>query len=109
MADNEQDFKARLATACEWLEVKEPPVEGRDYFLFIPQVGAKFGKAGLQVMDFIQRFARQTGILLDPVYSGKLFMEGIRQCNELELEGNILFVHSGGLTALPSYLQAKGE
>lgn len=55
-----------------------------------------------ELIAFIQKFVAQTGILIEPVYTGKLFMgvfdlvaKGYFQANE-----RILIVHSGGLTGL---------
>jgi 1-aminocyclopropane-1-carboxylate deaminase/D-cysteine desulfhydrase-like pyridoxal-dependent ACC family enzyme len=43
------------------------------------------------------------GILTDPVYTAKLFLEAERICLVQEISGNTLIVHSGGGTGLFGY------
>ncbi len=55
-------------------------------------------------MDFIRDFAKSTGVVLDPVYSGKA-MIGLWQALKdnspvLSSSQNILFIHTGGLFGL---------
>ncbi|SDZ07764.1 1-aminocyclopropane-1-carboxylate deaminase/D-cysteine desulfhydrase [Tindallia californiensis] len=61
-------------------------------------VGEGYGHCTTEAIHFIKSFARQEGILLDPVYTGKamhgLFQE-IQQRRET-LKGNVLFIHTGG-------------
>jgi D-cysteine desulfhydrase len=53
-------------------------------------------------IDFIVRFARQTGILLDPVYTGKSLYVLDRAIRDGTFDpgGNVLFVHTGGAFSL---------
>lgn len=48
--------------------------------------------------DFIKRFAKTEGILLDPVYTGKAFYGLHREMmkNNPLVKGNVLFIHTGG-------------
>jgi len=57
-----------------------------------PTNARSFGSINAGVKKEIARLAREEGILSDPVYSAKLFAEA----RNMELEGNILLVHSGG-------------
>jgi D-cysteine desulfhydrase len=54
-------------------------------------------------LDFVMRFARETGIILDPVYSGKAmynFFEHMK-AHKGEFHGtNVLFWHTGGALGL---------
>ncbi len=58
-----------------------------------------YGVSTLEEIAFIKAFAIKEGIILDPVYTGKgmhaLFSE-IEKPNSI-FEGNILFIHTGGL------------
>ncbi len=64
--------------------------------------GEGYGIAYKEVIDFIKNFARKTGIILDPVYTGKslygMYSE-IENKNQ-NFVGNILFIHTGGLFGL---------
>ena len=61
-------------------------------------VGLGYAKSRPEEMEFIWDFVSQTGIILDPVYTGKamygLFSELMN--NHWSEKENILFIHSGG-------------
>lgn len=63
-----------------------------------------YGKAGKEVFEFIERFATQTGILTDPVYTAKLFLglSDLVQKGHFKPGERILAIHTGGLTGLLS-------
>jgi len=61
---------------------------------------AGFGKVSDEVLEAARVFSSQTGILLDPIYTGKmwyLFLERIKQ-GVYSKGTKVLVVHSGGLT-----------
>jgi 1-aminocyclopropane-1-carboxylate deaminase len=63
-----------------------------------------YGKFDKEIMGFIRGFARQTGVLLDPVYTAKLMM-GLTQLIQQDYFApgtNILAIHTGGLWGLTS-------
>lgn len=53
-------------------------------------------------MDFIRRIARDEGVVLDPVYTGKAFRGLVTELEKgsLPTARNILFIHTGGLYGL---------
>ncbi|MCB9251699.1 MAG: pyridoxal-phosphate dependent enzyme [Flavobacteriales bacterium] len=59
-----------------------------------------YAKTSKDLTMFIQRFTQKTGILLDPVYTGKLFNAIFKlvEDNYFESGERILAIHSGGLT-----------
>lgn len=61
-------------------------------------IGEGYAKAGPEVLATIHRVAREEGILLDPVYTGKAFHGLINEISAgtLGKEGDIIFVHTGG-------------
>lgn len=74
-------------------------------------VGPGYGKATPEVFRTIQKLAREEGIVLDPVYTGKAFDAMLReinpqddssQQNEGRLSGmkDIVFIHTGGIYGL---------
>ncbi len=68
-------------------------------------LGAGYGKVGPLERDAIQRFAREEGILLDPVYTGRAaggMLEKIRR-DEIPSSDSILFWHTGGTPAIWAY------
>jgi D-cysteine desulfhydrase family pyridoxal phosphate-dependent enzyme len=68
-------------------------------------LGAGYGKAGALERDAIRLFAREEGILLDPVYTGRAaggMLEMIRR-NEISPSQTVVFWHTGGIPALWAY------
>ena len=65
-----------------------------------------YAKTKPELLDFIKDFVTQTGILIEPTYTGKALYalhDLIRQ-DRLERGSRILFIHTGGLTGLLGFL-----
>lgn len=63
-----------------------------------------YGKFDKAIVQYIQQFATQTGILLDPVYTAKMML-GLTQLIQqdyFEPQTKILAIHTGGLWGLTS-------
>ena len=61
--------------------------------------GLGYGLSTKVELDLIKKFARKTGLVLDPVYTGKGFY-GLHQeltKNEDQFPGDICFIHTGGI------------
>jgi D-cysteine desulfhydrase len=62
-----------------------------------------FGGYGLytrELSDFTVRMARETGLILDPTYSGKAFYGMLDLISREQLKGSLVFWHTGGLLNL---------
>jgi 1-aminocyclopropane-1-carboxylate deaminase len=61
-----------------------------------------YAKTTDALMEFVKIFIRETGILIDPVYTGKaLFaLKTMLGKGEIPLESKVLFVHTGGTLGL---------
>ncbi|WP_036603587.1 1-aminocyclopropane-1-carboxylate deaminase/D-cysteine desulfhydrase [Olivibacter sitiensis] len=61
-----------------------------------------YGKTPPLLLQFIHDFARQTGVLLDPIYTGKLFFGifDLVKNGYFPTNSRILAIHTGGLTGL---------
>ena len=68
-------------------------------------VGEGYGIPAESTLEAIRLLARQEGILLDPVYSAKGMagLIGMVRKGFFEPEDNVLFLHTGGATALFAY------
>ena len=64
--------------------------------------GAGYGIPGLEDGDAVRYLARQEGIVLDPVYTGKAFSKFLRMLRDGAFAENetIIFLHSGGAGGL---------
>jgi D-cysteine desulfhydrase family pyridoxal phosphate-dependent enzyme len=68
-------------------------------------LGAGYGKMGEREREAIRLFAREEGILLDPVYTGRAaggMLQMIRR-GEISSSESVLFWHTGGTPALWAY------
>jgi D-cysteine desulfhydrase len=70
-------------------------------------VGAGYAKASREVLDCIQTVASTTGIVFDPVYSGKAFYGLIEEIKKGRFAdaSDIVFIHTGGIFGLFDYEQ----
>jgi len=70
-------------------------------------VGAGYSIKTEGMVDAVKTFATEEGILLDPVYTGKVgdgFLTLVKD-GYFEAGSNVLFLHTGGSIALYAYLQ----
>jgi 1-aminocyclopropane-1-carboxylate deaminase len=74
-----------------------------NYELYLPSNAKSFGSVNAGVLQEVVHWARSDGIVLDPIYSAKLFYEAKKIIQQKNLQGSILLVHSGGQLALCAY------
>ncbi len=95
-------------------EIKKYTIKRKNWSL---QKGYNFGgyaKHTEELISFMNKFKEETGILLDPVYTAKMFF-GILDLikNDAFEEGSvILAIHSGGIQGIEGFnqkLKSKGE
>lgn len=97
VAGDEASFAATLVryqkALTETLDL--PP-----YRLHRPLAGASFGSVTKDGLAFIRRLACDEGILVDPIYTGKLFQKSYALLQNEKPTDASLIVHSGGGTGL---------
>lgn len=98
------------ASLCDLLDWDTDSERG-DYELYDTFVGQEYGDPTEAGLDAILTMARREGILLDPVYSGKVFAALLdhRRCGKLVPGSKVVFLHSGGVPALFAYHEAIKE
>ncbi len=79
-------------------EVKE--LYGLDVDVYDNFHGGGYAKTNEELVDFIREFTKETGILLDPIYTGKMMLAIKKMVlgGEIEINETIVAVHTGGLT-----------
>jgi D-cysteine desulfhydrase len=105
VCDDDEYFKSAVEKILkECFEYTNEPVEFTkdDINMIDGYVGDGYAISRAEELDFIHEFAKEEGIVLDPVYSGKA-MYGLY--NEIKKGTfskykNILFIHTGGLYGL---------
>ena len=80
-------------------------IEASDIFVDDGYVGEGYGLPADSTLEAISLLARNEGILLDPVYSGKGMagLVGLIRQDFFKPTDNVLFLHTGGSTALFAY------
>lgn len=92
------------ASLCGLLDVD--PQRPREPLTITDQfIGREYGDPTEACLDAILLLAQTEGILLDPVYSGKMFSGFLAHCEEKRWQPgqSILLLHSGGAPALFAY------
>ena len=99
--ENLETWWTALGDLLEWeVELPRGPVEIYDQF-----IGRGYGDATDDGLEAIGLMARAEGILLDPVYSGKVFAAvcAHQRSRRWSPEEPVVMLHSGGVPALFAY------
>ncbi len=110
LADNEESFIKRVqqlqSDFKKWVgEDFSSHLSSISSFASIyPTNAASFGATNRTIFNFISHIAKNEGVLLDPIYSAKLFYEIKNQiAHNSEIRGNVLIIHSGGALTLSGF------
>jgi len=95
LADSKDVFKDKLE---HWLNCQPS-----NYHCFVPTSAKAFGSVNQTIKNEIRRMAREEGILVDPIYSAKLFHEARFFIEMQQLTGKVLLIHSGGLLTMAGF------
>jgi 1-aminocyclopropane-1-carboxylate deaminase/D-cysteine desulfhydrase-like pyridoxal-dependent ACC family enzyme len=71
-----------------------------DFDLRLNYCGRGYGVPTQEATDAIRYMARREGIFLDPVYTGKAFAGVIDMAKKGDLQGRVVFWHTGGFPGL---------
>ncbi len=105
VGDDVATLRARVCRLCH------EAVESFDFPIFCDEsrlsfiegyAGPGYGESYPELLETIRLAAREEGLILDPVYSGKAFcavLDQIRQ-NNLGRERPVVFIHTGGAFSL---------
>jgi len=65
----------------------------------------KYSVPNARMVEAVQMAARTEGLLLDPVYTGKIMagLIGLARAGTLRAGERVLFLHTGGLPSLHAY------
>jgi 1-aminocyclopropane-1-carboxylate deaminase len=103
----EERRKVVLKVARDTAEIvglEREVIEAKDVMLDGRWTAGGYGVYDERTKAAIQLAARTESLLLDPVYTGKAMAAVIDGVLQGELQGNTLFVHTGGHPVLPAYL-----
>ncbi|MBV6456975.1 MAG: D-cysteine desulfhydrase [Fimbriimonadaceae bacterium] len=94
-----EDYARLSRQMCEAFGMGKP-MEAADFELRQDFVGPGYGVPSDGGQAAIEYLARTEGIFLDPVYSGKAFDGLLKMARNREIEGPVVFWHTGGTPAL---------
>lgn len=107
VCDNAAYFeKKALQDIIDWKQKYQMDVDSDDVAIRVIDgyVGSGYAQAEQTVFDTIKQLARQEGVILDPIYTGKAFNGLLQEIARQRFpEGeSILFIHTGGIFSLLS-------
>lgn len=106
MASTEERFRQLI----EQFRAELPPISSPlRYSLYQPQTARSFGSVNASIWKTIAHIARHEGFFVDPTYNAKLFGEGRKILQKGNIQGNVLFIHSGGCFALSGFMEKLGN
>jgi D-cysteine desulfhydrase len=98
VCDDRSYFEQRIAAIiAETARYLPRPLRNAQLRVVDAYKGPAYGEASPEQLDFIAAVARASGLLLDPVYSGKA-LYGLAQL--AQKPQRVLFLHTGGLPGL---------
>ncbi|HRI01181.1 MAG TPA: pyridoxal-phosphate dependent enzyme [Saprospiraceae bacterium] len=86
------------------VESAEKLIHPRVYYISNEKIPA-YGKYNSEMMDEIISFYSSTNVLLDPLYTGRLYYGLQNQAEFLKLFDTVYFLHTGGLQSWRDYNQ----
>ena len=97
-----EEIVSELVKEAAGLVGQPVPTDMDSRFRMIYHVGAGYAIPNAEDTPYIEELARQEGILLDPVYTGKAWAKFLMLVKEGYFDGqeHIAFVHTGGAAAL---------
>lgn len=90
-----QKFSSIIGQACPWPS---------QFSLSRPIQAKAFGSVTAKTFQTIQQMAQVEGVLCDPIYNAKLFLEVKQKILDNNLKGNALVIQSGGTSSLYGFL-----
>ena len=105
--DCEPDARELIADACTHLDIDDPTVES-DVRILDDYVGGGYGIAGSETYEFIADIGARSGVICDPVYTGKALQGTVAEMTSgcLQDAKDVIFVHTGGVFGI--YQKKRG-
>ncbi|MFK7880636.1 D-cysteine desulfhydrase family protein [Roseobacter sp.] len=90
------------------LDPDTPQVQDADIMIWDGALMPGYGQLGAPAAEALAMMARTEGIVLDPVYTAKVFaaIPALITSGEIAAGSRVLFVHTGGLASLFAYQSA---
>jgi D-cysteine desulfhydrase len=113
VSDSAEHFRQHVGSLIERTRSRFdlPPSTGAGLNIFDGHYGDGYALASDDDFRFYLDLARQEGLLLDPVYSGKAFQGMLAELKKTpeRFGQKVLFLHSGGVFAHYAYMEQLGR
>ncbi|RLN62201.1 hypothetical protein BBJ29_002348, partial [Phytophthora kernoviae] len=99
VCDNDEYFHGHIEGQIMPTMGAPSSISSREFLQITNAQGTGYARSTKKELEFIYSVSRTTGVLMDPVYSGKALFHLIRELNEKPekfVGKSILFVHTGG-------------
>ncbi|WP_353097225.1 D-cysteine desulfhydrase family protein [Tissierella praeacuta] len=108
VCDNEEYFKSvilRLLKEISEYTGEEIQVGNEEIHILDGYIGKGYALSRQEEIEFIHRLAKDEGVILDPVYTGKAMYGLVEEIKKgtLDKHENILFIHTGGIFGWNSF------
>lgn len=108
VCDNAEYFKdivEKLLKEIACYTGKEIHINKEEIDILDGYVGRGYALNQLEEIEFIHKLAKQEGVILDPVYTGKAMYGLVEEIKKgrFDKHKNILFIHTGGIFGWNSY------
>ncbi|KAB5575663.1 1-aminocyclopropane-1-carboxylate deaminase [Coniochaeta sp. 2T2.1] len=90
-------------TTARKIGVDEEEITEDDFEIDSRWHAGAYGRLDERTRDSIKLAASMEGLITDPVYSGKALTAVCEMARTGEVQGNVLFVHTGGVLTLSAY------
>jgi D-cysteine desulfhydrase len=97
--DTPDDFYAKLDGIFQEMQVPKGTPPARKLLRIEQRIGEGYAKSTHAELEYIVEVARATGVVLDPVYSGKAAL-GMVEDLQARTCDRAVFIHTGGLLGL---------
>lgn len=88
-------------------------IDSKDYknnaFILSKYKGKYYGSKEKEIYDFINNIYTKYNIALDPIYTAKAFFGMLKEIENNNIKGNILFIHTGGYPIYKEYILNQFE
>ena len=107
MASSPEEYLHAYSQVAAWFQelFTIPPTSLITPHLYQPYSARSFGSVNATVREMCQHMACEEGVLCDPIYSGKLFLQAQHLIQTEQIIGPTLLLHSGGGTGLMGFVE----
>jgi D-cysteine desulfhydrase len=100
VCDDAPTFVTRIETILAEARAIEPHHRPVPFRVDDGAKGPRYAESTVEQRALMVEVARKTGLILDPVYTGKAFLGLVRAARAGDLGSRVLFLHTGGLPGL---------